>query len=53
MGTAVATGATDSTGALTAPISFSVPSVGPGTYKVYAVDNRSQYPVSMPFTVTP
>jgi hypothetical protein len=47
----VATGTTDGSGALTAPITFNVPNVGSSTYKVAVYDNRSQFPVTFPFVV--
>jgi hypothetical protein len=48
---AVANGTTDASGGLTAPIIFTVPNVGSGTYKVTVTDNRSAFPVSFDFVV--
>jgi kelch-like protein 17 (actinfilin)/kelch-like protein 20/actin-binding protein IPP len=47
----VAKGTTDASGGVTTPITFNVPNVGSGTYKVVIVDNRSAFPVTFPFVV--
>jgi len=40
-----------SNGALVAPINFNIPTATPATYKVFVVDDRSQYPVNVNLTV--
>lgn len=50
---AIASGTSDASGNLSAPIAFAVPNVLPATYRIYVVDDRSQFPVSAAFTVTP
>jgi hypothetical protein len=54
-GMSVASGVTDAAGALLAPIMFLVPdsAVVSTTYRVTAVDGKSQYPVFARFAVTP
>jgi hypothetical protein len=39
-------GATTSSGALSAPIQFAAPTTG--AHRIFAVDDRSRYPVSAP-----
>jgi hypothetical protein len=52
--TAIASGTTDGNGALNTPISGIIPAgTPPGTYQVIAIDDRSRYPVHIPFTVNP
>lgn len=51
MNTVVATAQTDSNGAVSGTLTYQVPSVAPGTYRVTAVDNKSAYPVYASFTV--
>jgi hypothetical protein len=50
-GTPVATGTTNGSGALTAPITFKVPSLAGGTQPLIMVDDRSQYPITISFQV--
>jgi hypothetical protein len=51
MGAVAATGTTDAKGAL-APIMLTVPPTSPsGPTRIWFVDDRSRYPVSIPFTV--
>lgn len=52
-GMLLGTGSTDSTGALTSPITITIPNVAAATYKLVAVDDRSEYPINRPFAVTP
>ena len=53
-GTLLGTGAADATGALTAPIAFSVPAAAtPGSYTITVMDDQTLYPVHKTFTVTP
>jgi hypothetical protein len=52
-GMLLGTGSTDASGALVSPINFTVPQVAPAAYKVTVVDNKSQYPIGVTFTVTP
>jgi hypothetical protein len=53
-GNVVASGTTDTNGALNTPISAIIPAGTPaGNYQVVAIDNRSRYPVHIPFTVNP
>jgi catechol 2,3-dioxygenase-like lactoylglutathione lyase family enzyme len=50
----LATGATDSSGTTTTPLSFTVPATAtPGTYTLTALDDQSQYPVTTTFVVPP
>jgi hypothetical protein len=35
------------------PVSFTVPNMSAADYRVYVVDDLSQYPVNVGFTVTP
>jgi hypothetical protein len=50
-GTPLATGTTSSTGVLTAAIGFKVPSAAAGNQMFIVVDDRSQYPIGVPFRV--
>jgi N-acetylneuraminic acid mutarotase len=50
-GTLLGTQPTDPDGVM-GELSFAVPSVAPGSYFIVAVDDRAQYPVRAPFTVT-
>ena len=52
-GTLLGTGITNGGGVLAAPISITIPNVGVASYKLTVVDNRSQYPVTPTFKVTP
>lgn len=47
----LATGTTNAAGALTAPISFVVPSLAGGDQALIAIDDRSQYPITLDFRV--
>jgi hypothetical protein len=49
--TAAGTGTTDASGVLTAPIAIRVPNLPKGAYRVRAIDDRSRYPVSAPFSI--
>ena len=51
MGAALATGTTNATGALTAPISLTVPSLAAGDQPLIVMDDRSQYPITIEFRV--
>jgi hypothetical protein len=50
-GAPLATGTTNATGALTAPINFVVPSLAGGAQKLIVLDDRSQYPITLEFQV--
>jgi len=48
---ALATGTTDGAGMLVTPLSFKVPNVPAGNQPLIAVDDRSQYPITLQFRV--
>ena len=50
-GTPVASGTTNGSGALGSPITFEVPSLAAGSQTLVVLDDRSQYPISIPFRV--
>ena len=50
-GTPLATGTTNGSGALTAPISFTVPNLAGGDQALIVMDDRSQYPITLDFRV--
>ena len=50
-GTNVGSGTTDASGALTAPISFTVPNATSGAHTVIAMDANSRYPITLPFQI--
>jgi hypothetical protein len=50
-GTPLATGHTNSAGALPAAINFTVPNMTPGDKALVVMDNRSQYPITLLFRV--
>jgi hypothetical protein len=51
--TLIGAGTTDNAGALTAPIPVIIPSAGVGVHSLTVVDDHSQYPVRLTFTITP
>jgi hypothetical protein len=50
-GTPLATGTTDASGALTAPINFAVPNLAAGDVALIVMDDRSQFPITIDFRV--
>ena len=52
-GQLLGTGVTDASGALVAPITFKIPTSTPAAYRIFAIDDRSQYPVNAALTITP
>ena len=52
-GTVLGTGTTNATGAIASPITVTIPTVAPAAYSIVVMDDRSQYPVAVKFTVAP
>lgn len=50
-GAAIATGTTDSSGKLIAPLNFKVPSLPAGNQPLVTIDDRSEYPITVQFRV--
>ncbi|HXU61693.1 MAG TPA: hypothetical protein VN962_08345 [Polyangia bacterium] len=50
-GVPIATGTTDGSGKLVAPLNFKVPSLPAGNQPLITVDDRSQYPITLQFRI--